>query len=204
MIFPVLEDLARLLDAITPEQEDLPTPCDEFDVRTLRLHLLGWLDYFQAALADPAGDVRPDPAARVNEDRSGDRSDDSAAVIEKLTATLRAALDNAVATQTVNVPMLGGAYPGSAVIDLLLVEVLGHGWDLARTTGLSWQPDPATSAHALAVLQAIVKPEYRGPGLPFGLEVRVSADAPALDRLVAFTGRDPGWAPRGDLPGGSL
>ncbi|MEV6759158.1 TIGR03086 family metal-binding protein [Streptomyces sp. NPDC051105] len=204
MIFPVLKDLARLLDAITPEQGHLPTPCDEFDVRTLRLHLLGWLDYFQAALADPAGDVRPDPEARVTGDRSGDRSDDSAAVIEKLTATLRAALDDAVATRTVNLPRLGGAYPGSAVIDLLLVEVLGHGWDLARATGLSWRPDPAASAHALAVLQAIVKPEYRGPGLPFGLEVVVSDEAPALDRLVAFTGRDPGWTPRGDLPGGSL
>jgi uncharacterized protein (TIGR03086 family) len=202
MIFPVLEDLARLLDAMTPEPEDLPTPCERFDVRTLRLHLLGWLDYFQAAFADPAGDVRPDPAALVNEDRSADRSDDSAAVIEKLTATLRTALDNAVATQTVNVPMLGGAYPGSAVIDLLLVEALVHGWDLARATGLSWRPDPATSAHALAVLQAMVKPEYRGPDLPFGQEVPVPADAPALDRLVAFTGRDPGWKPA-DLPGGS-
>ncbi|MFI9311592.1 TIGR03086 family metal-binding protein [Streptomyces triculaminicus] len=173
-------------------------------MRTLRLHLLGWLDYFQAALADPAGDVRPDPEARVTGDRSGDRSDDSAAVIGKLTATLRAALDDAVATRTVNVPRLGGAYPGSAVIDLLLVEVLGHGWDLARATGLSWRPDPAASVHALAILQAIVKPEYRGPGLPFGLEVVVSDEAPALDRLVAFTGRDPGWTPRGDLPGGSL
>ncbi|MFC0842348.1 TIGR03086 family metal-binding protein [Streptomyces noboritoensis] len=178
----------------------MPTPCDEFDVRTLRLHLLGWLDYFQAALADPAGDVRPDPEARVD----GDRSDDSAAVIEKLTTTLRAALDDAVATRTVNVPRLGGAYPGGVVIDLLLVEVVGHGWDLARATGLSWRPDPAASAHALAVLQAIVKPEYRGPGLPFGLEVVVADEAPALDRLVAFTGRDPGWTPRGDLPGGSL
>ncbi|KMO93488.1 TIGR03086 family metal-binding protein [Streptomyces roseus] len=204
MIFPVLKDLARLLDAITLEQEDLPTPCDEFDVRTLRLHLLGWLDYFQAALADPAGDVRPDPEARVNEDRSDGRSDDFAAVIEKLDATLRAALDDAVATRSVNVPRLGGAYPGSAVIDLLLVEVLGHGWDLAQATGLEWQPDPAAAAHALAVLQAMVKPEYRGPGLPFGLEVPVSADAPALDRLVAFTGRDPGWAPRGNQPDRSL
>ncbi|GHB75332.1 TIGR03086 family protein [Streptomyces cirratus] len=204
MIFPVLTDLARLLDAITPEQEGLPTPCDEFDVRTLRQHLLGWLDYFQAALADPAGDVRPEPEARVNEGRSEGRLDDSAAVIEKLTATLRAALDDAVATRSVNVPRLGGAYPGSAVIDLLQVEVLGHGWDLARATGLAWQPDPAASAHALTVLQAMVKPEYRGPGLPFGPEVPVPADAPALDRLVAFTGRDPGWAPRGDLPVGSL
>ncbi|OKI62586.1 TIGR03086 family metal-binding protein [Streptomyces sp. MJM1172] len=204
MIFPALKDLARLVEAITPEQGDLPTPCAEFDVRTLRLHLLGWLDYFQAALADPAGDVRPDPEARVNEGRSGDGLDDSAAVIEKLTATLRAALDEAVATRSVDVPRLGGAYPGSAVIDLLLVEVLGHGWDLARATGLEWEPDPAAAAHALAVLQAMVKPEYRGPGLPFGLEVPVAADAAALDRLVAFTGRDPGWAPRGNRPGSSV
>lgn len=46
------------------------------------------------------------------------------------------------------------------------------------------------------VLRQVVQPEYRGDGLPFGPEVAVAADAPALDRLLAFTGRDPGWEPR--------
>ncbi len=32
-------------------------------------------------------------------------------------------------------------------------------------------------------------------GSPFGRVVEVPADAPLLDRVVAFTGRDPSWTP---------
>jgi Mycothiol maleylpyruvate isomerase N-terminal domain. len=66
MIFPVLEDLARQFPGITPEQDKLPTPCDDFDVSTLRRHLLGWLTYFDAAFTDPSGSDRPDrPRSRA-------------------------------------------------------------------------------------------------------------------------------------------
>ena len=186
MILSVLDDLAELTDTIGREPDALPTPCAEFDVHTLRRHLLGWLVYFDTALGDPGGDDRPDPAAFPGPDEPG-------AVIGRLAATIRSAVDAGVARTIVKVPQLGGAYPGATVIDLLLIEVLGHGWDLARATGRPWQPDAATCEHALAVLRGMVRPEFRGPGLPFGPEVAVPAGAPALDRLVAFTGRDPSW-----------
>jgi uncharacterized protein (TIGR03086 family) len=188
MIFAVLDDLDRLSATFTTEQDGLPTPCPELDVRALRRHLLGWLDYFGVAFQDPAGNERPDPLAYTGPDELG-------AGIGKLAATLRCALDEGVATVVVNVPQLGGAYPGSVVVDLLLIEVLGHGWDLARAVGQPWKPDPVTSEHALGVLHAIMQPEFRQPGMPFGPEVTVAENASALDRFVAFTGRDPGWAP---------
>ncbi|MFF0034248.1 TIGR03086 family metal-binding protein [Streptomyces avermitilis] len=188
MIFPVLEDLANQFPGITPEQDKLPTPCDDFDVSTLRRHLLGWLTYFDAAFTDPSGSDRPDPSAFTG-------PDDRGAVIAHLTTTIRSALAGGLATATVNVPLLGGAYPGSVVIDLLLIETLGHGWDLARATGQRWNPDPQTCQHALTVLEGVIQPEYRGPGMPFGPEIAIDASAPPLDRLVAFTGRDPEWAP---------
>ncbi len=188
MIFPVLEDLAHLLDRITPEQDKLPTPCDDFDVITLRRHLLGWLGYFDAAVADPSGTERPDPSGFSGPDEPG-------AVIAQLTTTIRSALAAGVATVPVNVPLLGGAYPGTVVIDLLLVETLGHGWDLSRATGRPWNPHPQASEHALTALKGIIQPEYRGPGLPFGPEITIDGDASPLDRLVAFTGRGPAWTP---------
>ncbi len=188
MIDPVLTDLVRLTADVPAEDDQRPTPCDDFDVIALRRHLLGWLGYFDAAFTDPAGDQRPDPFAFTG-------PDDFEPVVQRLSATITSAFDGGLATTTVNVPRLGGAYPGSAVLDLLLVEVLGHGWDLARATGRPWQPDPQTCEHALAVLHGVIQPEYRGPGMPFGPEVTVSADAPALDRFVAFTGRNPAWTP---------
>lgn len=39
-------------------------------------------------------------------------------------------------------------------------------------------------------------PEYRGEGGMFGPEVEVPADAPSLDELLGFSGRDPRWSPR--------
>jgi hypothetical protein len=36
--------------------------------------------------------------------------------------------------------------------------------------------------------------DYQGEGKPFAPRVPVADDAPALDRLVALSGRDPGWA----------
>ena len=45
------------------------------------------------------------------------------------------------------------------------------------------------------LLSGMVTPEYRGPEGMFGDEVPVSDGASELDRLVAFTGRDPEWMP---------
>lgn len=76
---------------------------------------------------------------------------------------------------------------------MLTAEVLGHGWDLAKATGRSWQPDAAVCEQALATLAPVVQPEYRGEGMPFGPEVAVADDASPLDRFIAFTGRSPEW-----------
>ena len=39
--------------------------------------------------------------------------------------------------------------------------------------------------------RGMLPPAYRGPGKTFGDEVQIGADASAVDRLVAFIGRDP-------------
>ena len=41
----------------------------------------------------------------------------------------------------------------------------------------------------------MLRPEFRGPDKDFGPEVPAPADATALQRLVAFLGRDPRWTP---------
>ncbi|WP_033337788.1 TIGR03086 family metal-binding protein [Catenuloplanes japonicus] len=185
-IFAVLDDLARVTSSITPDQEGLPTPCTEMDVHTLRGHLLGWLHYFDAALTDPAGTDRPDPDTHPSHDTALTQ-------INTLAATVRSALSADIAT--VNLPRLGGAYPVTTTLDFLQAEALGHGWDLSVATGQPWHPSPAISADTLTFLRQTVQPAYRGPGLPFGPEIPIPADAPTLDRLLAFTGRDPSWKP---------
>ena len=43
----------------------------------------------------------------------------------------------------------------------------------------------------LELMQQWLKPEMRGPGKAFGLEVPCPEDAPIQDRAVAFSGRQP-------------
>jgi hypothetical protein len=56
---------------------------------------------------------------------------------------------------------------------------------------------PATDALVYEFVQAAVADSPKGsPGM-FGLPVEVGADAALLDRLLARTGRHPGWRPPG-------
>jgi hypothetical protein len=48
----------------------------------------------------------------------------------------------------------------------------------------------------------VLRPEFRGPDRAFVLDVPVSPDAPAYDRLAGWFGRDPGWtSPTGAAAG---
>jgi uncharacterized protein (TIGR03086 family) len=76
---------------------------------------------------------------------------------------------------------------------MVLGEFVVHGWDLARATGheagwddtvlefaLDWLGPTAEQGRAMAVY---------GPAVP------VPTSAPALDRVLGLTGRDPRWMP---------
>jgi hypothetical protein len=72
-----------------------------------------------------------------------------------------------------------------------------HGWYLARATA---QPVPFTDQEATETLiraKATLAPEYRGENMPFGQIVPTGQDASAVDRLVAFLGREPEASPGG-------
>ncbi|MCE0535328.1 TIGR03086 family metal-binding protein [Kineosporia rhizophila] len=187
MIFAVLEDLARVTADTTDEQLKLPTPSGDFTVADVRRHLTGGLTYFEAAFRDPDADDRgEDPHAYTG-------PDNLPAVIPQLSVTLRSALENGMGGREVKVLELGGVFPGAMVVDLLLIEAFTHGWDLARALDRPWEPDPAISEHTLAVFQNVIRPEFRGPGMAFAEEFPVGPQASAVERAVAFAGRDPYW-----------
>ena len=84
--------------------------------------------------------------------------------------------------------------PGEIAGSVALTEVVIHGWDVARATGQSFECDPATAEPLLAHVSQVAA---EGPveGL-FGPAVAIGDDAPALDRAIALSGRDPAWHPR--------
>jgi uncharacterized protein (TIGR03086 family) len=88
----------------------------------------------------------------------------------------------------------GVQMPAPAMAVVALNEVLIHGWDLAVATGQPYRPDPAAVLACAEMVGDRSDPSADPPGL-FGPVVAVPDDAPAFDRLLGKTGRDPGWTP---------
>ena len=175
------EEADRLVAAVPPGQWGDPTPCDGWDLRALVGHLTAGHRRVAAGLrgeevtdADGVdGDGGEGPAAAH---RAG---------VDELLAAARApgALD-----RTVSIPF--GTVPAAMALHLRLVELLVHGWDVARASGGTARCPDAVVEEALAFRRAALAelpPEDR----PFAAPRPVADDAPALDRLVALLGRSP-------------
>jgi uncharacterized protein (TIGR03086 family) len=151
---------------------DSPTPCDEWDVRALMNHMLETQRYFVGAArgedvsppsAQPPDLVSDDPVADFEHGR-GD--------------TLSTFGQEGVIERT-------GPSLGIAFGDQLL-----HGWDLARATGQdASMPDGLAEAAYELIHGRFTDDERAGV---FGPEVPVAPTASAQDKLLAYTGRDPG------------
>ncbi len=187
LLDPVLGQLADVVAAIRPDELGSPTPCTKYDVATLRDHVLGWLQFFAAAFADPE---RTGPRLDPDGYRAADDERDLAEVVRRSAATIADAVRGGVLDR--QVVLAQSRMDGPAALGMVLGEYLVHGWDLATAVGAPWTPPERACETALEFFRGVVLPEYRGEdGGFFGAEVPVPADAPALDRLLGFAGRRP-------------
>ena len=186
LLSTVLERLAAVID-IDDDKRDLPTPCIGFTVGELQHHVLGWLEFFAAALSDPAATAaRPDPASALVAGTSA-----SEAVRRALSAIRQAIADDAAGQMVV---MRESRMAGDAVLGMALGEYIIHAWDLASATGQPYTAPESVVVPAHEFLLGLVAPEYRGPDSGFFVaEVVVPDDASPLDKLLGFAGRSPRW-----------
>jgi uncharacterized protein (TIGR03086 family) len=186
---PVLGQLADVVRRATPATLGDPTPCTRYDVAALRDHVLGWLQFFAAAFADPTrSGPRPDPDAY----RAANDQRDLADVVRRSAGTLLDAVRGGVLDG--QIVLSQSRMDGPGAYGMVLGEYLLHGWDLAVAVGAPWTPPEQACEAALEFFRAMVLPEYRGEEAGFfGEEVPVPSDAPALDRLLGFAGRRPDW-----------
>jgi uncharacterized protein (TIGR03086 family) len=185
LLVAVLADLAPVVGAITPEQLHGATPCTEYDVEQLRDHVLGWLTTFAAGFADPDGQA---PSASL---AGYTAPADAAAQVRTAADSLARALHGGAAARPLR---LGdSAMPGDMALGMILWEYQVHGWDLARSTGQRWSPPDAAAQESLRFAPAMLTDDYQGDGKAFAKRVSVPDTAPALDRLLGLSGRDPGW-----------
>lgn len=181
----VLTDFDRALAAadavvagIEAGQWEASTPCTEMNVRAVVNHLVSGNLTF-AALA------RDDPPP----DRSADHlGEEPVEAFRRAGREMRDAFAEPGVLEKVFTTPFGTA-PGSAIVHVRIVELLTHGWDVARATGQEpdFPDDLAERTLAATRHQLATRPE--GPGAPFGPEVKVPDEAAAIDRLAGFLGR---------------
>jgi uncharacterized protein (TIGR03086 family) len=185
LLRPVLDDLATVVGGVRQEQAHHPTPCTAYDVARLRQHVLGWLTVFADGFADRGGQA----AAGID---GYDVPTDAAAAVRGAAQQL----DRAVRDGATRRPLRLGesALPGDMALSMILWEYQVHGWDLARATGQPWSPPVEAAEESLAFAPAMLTEDYQGEGKAFSPRVPVPDDAPALDRLLGLSGRDPHWS----------
>ncbi|MCZ1010624.1 TIGR03086 family metal-binding protein [Streptomyces lydicus] len=118
----VIRDVSALVAAVRPKDLDLPTPCAGWRVRQLLDHMV-WENLMAASIAEDA------PRTDHTADHLGD--DHRAAFEDSARAALAAFTHSGMLRRTF------GPYeaPGAMLVQQVVVELLAHGWDLARATG---------------------------------------------------------------------
>lgn len=113
--------------------------------------------------------------------------DPAAAYAEASGAALAAAAGGDALTRVHVTPL--GEMPGPVLAGFTTLDILVHGWDLARATGQPSDLDGRLAAHAFGFAEQAITADTRAPRI--GPAVAVSLDAPVTHRLVAFLGRNP-------------
>ena len=176
---------AAIVKTVRPDQAGAPTPCTEWDVRDLLNHVIGTLWLSEALFTDRAPRYPMAPGGLPGTDLAGE--DPAAAYTDASAAALTAASAGDTLTRVHPTPL--GDMPGPALAGFTTLDILVHGWDLAKATGQPAGLDDALVAHALAFAQQAITPGTRAPRI--GPALPVAADAPLTNRLVAFLGRHP-------------
>lgn len=176
------EWVLSLLSAVRPDQLSLPTPCDEFDVRTLSSHLIGTVRRV-IAIAE-LGDAESFPSMAPEHD--------AGTFAELAKRAQRAWADDALLEELVKVPW--GETPGRFALWGYTNEALVHGWDLAVATGQPAEADSALVEPTAAAARQFIPAEIRVPGVPFAAVVEPRTDAGPTERLANWSGRSArGW-----------
>ena len=162
-----------ILRNLTAEDRPKPTPCTEFSCHELVEHLFGSL----VRLGAMAGAHVQNPGQGSLENRV------SVMAAQAIDAWRSVDLDGMV-------PGPGDSHmPASYAANILPLELVLHGWDLAQGSGQKIQISDELVDY-LRGLAEIVVPAAR-PGGSFADEVPSVEGTSAVDRLAAFAGRTP-------------
>jgi len=185
------EQAARAAEAVRPEQLGAPTPCTEFDVRTLANHLVLWTSHNFEARAH--GGSAPEEFQRRDFTAEPGWAADYRAALGR---ALDAWSDPAVWGRELDV--MGSRMAARDVAGMMLMEIALHGWDLARAVGEEYRLPEGTAERLLARVEAAAPMfrQYNGFAEPVtGLPADRRRSTGRWRRRVATRARRPERAP---------
>lgn len=176
-----LEHTRGYVEGVAPEQLGNPTPCEGWDVTELLNHLVSG-NFWVGPLV--AGKTIEEVGAVYDGDVIGDEPAKAFAESAGIAASAfkgEGAMEKPVAVSYGPVP--GSIYCGHRFIDVLI-----HGWDLAKATG----QDATLPIDLVLACTEVVKPQAEllaGSGA-FGTTQTVGDDAGPQTALLAMLGRE--------------
>ncbi len=172
-----LADTAAIVAAIKDDQLHAPTPCDDYDVAGLLQHVISG-NLWVAPLVE--GKTIPEVGDSIDRRTYGPADYDASAREADAAFSAPGALEKPVAVSYGPVP--AEVYAGHRFIDVLI-----HGWDLAKATGQS----TALAPDLVDACWDVITPQLdllEASGM-FGTTVAVPDDADPQTKLLAALGR---------------
>jgi uncharacterized protein (TIGR03086 family) len=166
----------RIVANVSASQLDAPTPCENYDVRGLLQHVISG-NFWVAPLVE--GKTIEQVGDSLDRDYGTDDYDVSARSADDAFSS-PGAMAKPVAVSYGPVP--AEVYAGHRFLDVLI-----HGWDLAKATGQSSSLDP----ELVAACWEVITPQMemlRGSGM-FGADLAVADEADPQTKLLAVLGR---------------
>ena len=167
----------RKIVAVQPDQWGNQSPCEEWKARDVVGHIVmlhGVMLRVLGRTLSPAPSLDDDPLGAFRAAR----------------ADVQGILDDATAAGTEYDWYTGRLTVRQIIDQVASLDMVFHGWDLARATGQDATMDPVEVARFWASGLTDSMDSLRAPGI-LGPEVPVPADASPQDRLLGLLGRNP-------------
>jgi uncharacterized protein (TIGR03086 family) len=184
-----------VVSAVTTDNLSRPTPCAGWNLADLLAHMTVQHRGFAAAAVGRGADPAVWDPATVADAVAADPAGTYAAAAD---AVLEAFAGPDVLNAGFALPELApeGTFPGSMAIGFHLVDYVVHTWDVARTMGHSVELPGEVVTGALPLAFAVPDGDFRaGADAFFGPAVQQTEQVDDLDRILAYLGRSPEWAP---------
>ncbi len=173
---------------VQQSQAQDPTPCAQWDVRSLLNHLIGVLEFTDGCIAGAPPNIRPAEAdsSYIHEPQVATLIKAYHTVLDRVlqSASRPGALDGVVSAPNF------GEMPVQQILIGTTMDQLIHGWDLAKATGQDTALDVDLVEFAYGMLTSGFAEMGRQAGF-IGPAIEAPADASQQDKMIAYMGRQP-------------